>query len=116
MNAANENHLRETEEILREFPETRDDDALLWVSVCCKFHTTDFVKMQGAQFENFIDLFRRLPKIDSIKRYRRTLREKYPSSEEAEERRRKQEEESKHFYAANGQGSFLPPSFNMQHD
>lgn len=60
--------------------------------------------MSASTDEELLEAFKCLPKEDSIKRYRRTLRDKYPSSKEAEEKRRKQESESKHYYAQNGQG------------
>lgn len=108
MNQSNENHQQETEEILRDCIATREDDTLLMLKVWRQFHPSELNDLLSARTdEELLAAFRRLPKEDSIKRYRRTFREKYPSSKAAEQRRREQEAESVVHWAGN-QGMMFP--------
>lgn len=114
MNQSNENHLRETEAILKESTRARDDDTYLAILIWTEFHREEWFELcKAVGPQSVYEALSKLPKIDSIKRYRRTLRDKYPSSKEAEEQRRKQEQESKHYYAANGQGMMFKPQYEI---
>lgn len=116
MNQSNENHRRETEEILAESPLAQRDDDFLLFKVWRKFHAEDYRNFALAQTDDeMLAFYKKLPKPDSIKRYRRDKKmiEKYPRPKDVQEKNMKQFEESRHFYAANGQGMIFKPQYEI---
>ena len=83
-------------EILEFYPETRDNDNLLYVTYIKEYHYVDFTKETFINYEQY-----GLPSFKSVERARREIQNKqnmYKASEKIEENRKEAEKTYKENY------------------
>ena len=90
------------EDVLEEFPETRDNDTLLIFNVLLRM---GFAKMEGLTLKIDLGNIDKLPSFESIRRHRQFIQSpkgenKLIPSEPVEKHRQKKEEGYKDFYSS----------------